>query len=444
MRFKSLFFIVLIMVLSVFRCEAQLSFSGTINRVLTETPDASSGLSMIYVLDRAEGVIASYTATNESASVRWLKFSALGGGYAEEVSSSKSGNVSSITLTGEDMGYIVEEGTSQKCYWIVNYANHTCELRDLSIATEQDCMSATLLFSGKADKIGYYTINGVPRTLSRGLTLEYSTLTFNSDRNLFEQVIITDELEFLSNELHVTAPLCQTDFLLTGDRFQREWGRSKTISSPTLEPKAIEAFTTVTQSSRSVDNELNDSGNGSSTSYGGSAPVEITFSASVTDAAIYHEWQFASDPQFDIIDMRVNSTECTRVFTEYGTIYARFVAGDNSGLCDWTSETYVIYIGESKLECPNAFSPGSSEGCNDEWKVSYKSIIDFDCHIFNRWGVEVAHLTDPSQGWDGHHNGKLVKSGVFYYVIQAEGADGKKYNLSGDINIIRVNYNKGY
>lgn len=444
MRFQPLIIFILTLVLVAFRSEAQLSFTGNVLPVLSETPDASSGLSSVYILDRTQGVTASYVSTDASASVRWLKFSSLGGGYAEEVASNKSGNVSTITLTGDDMGYIIEDGATQKCYWIVNYANHTCQLRDLSISPEQDCMSATLLFSGAADKIVYYTINGVPRTLSRGLTLEYSTLKFNSERNLYEQILNTDELEYLSNELHVTSPLCQTDFLLSGDKFQREWGRDKTIASPMFEPKAVEAQTIVTQTTRSVDNEQKGSDSGSSTSYGGSAPIEITFSAVVTDAAIYHEWQFATDPQFDVIDMRMNSLECTRVFTEYGTIYARFVAGDNSGLCNWISETYVIYIGESKLECPNAFSPGSSEGSNDEWKVSYKSIIDFDCHIFNRWGVEVAHLTDPSQGWDGRYNGKLVKSGVFYYVIQAEGADGKKYNLSGDINIIRVNYNKGY
>ncbi len=73
---------------------------------------------------------------------------------------------------------------------------------------------------------------------------------------------------------------------------------------------------------------------------------------------------------------------------------------------------------------------------NDEWKVSYKSIIDFDCHIFNRWGQELAHLTDPSQGWNGKYNGKTVPSGAYYYVITAKGADGRKYKLSGDINII--------
>jgi hypothetical protein len=48
----------------------------------------------------------------------------------------------------------------------------------------------------------------------------------------------------------------------------------------------------------------------------------------------------------------------------------------------------------------------------------------------------MATLTDPSQGWDGRYGGKIVNSGVYYYVIKARGSDGKKYNLSGDINII--------
>ncbi len=94
-------------------------------------------------------------------------------------------------------------------------------------------------------------------------------------------------------------------------------------------------------------------------------------------------------------------------------------------------------IGESRLSCPNAFSPGDSEGVNDEWKVSYRSLVEFECHIFNRWGVRLATLTDPSQGWDGRYKGRLVDPGAYYYVIKARGADGKSYNLGGDINIIR-------
>ncbi|MDE6248419.1 MAG: gliding motility-associated C-terminal domain-containing protein, partial [Paramuribaculum sp.] len=100
---------------------------------------------------------------------------------------------------------------------------------------------------------------------------------------------------------------------------------------------------------------------------------------------------------------------------------------------------YTIQIGESRLECPNAFSPDASEGINDEWKVSYKSIVSFECHIFNRYGQLMKHFNDPSQGWDGKYNGKFVPAGVYYYVIKARGSDGKKYDLSGDINIVKYN-----
>ena len=43
---------------------------------------------------------------------------------------------------------------------------------------------------------------------------------------------------------------------------------------------------------------------------------------------------------------------------------------------------------------------------------------------------------DPSMGWDGKYKGKYVPAGVYYYVINAVGSDGRKYKLSGDINII--------
>ena len=93
-------------------------------------------------------------------------------------------------------------------------------------------------------------------------------------------------------------------------------------------------------------------------------------------------------------------------------------------------------VGESNLLCPNAFSPQASPGVNDEWKVSYKSIISFECHIFNRWGTELFSFTDPSVGWDGKYKGKYVPAGTYYYVIKARGSDGRDYKLSGDINII--------
>ncbi len=97
--------------------------------------------------------------------------------------------------------------------------------------------------------------------------------------------------------------------------------------------------------------------------------------------------------------------------------------------------TYAVTITDSYLACPNAFSP-NGDGVNDEWKVSYRSLREYECHIFNRWGKEMFSSRDPEQGWDGKSGGKTVPAGAYYYVITATGNDGQQYKLGGDINIL--------
>jgi hypothetical protein len=53
----------------------------------------------------------------------------------------------------------------------------------------------------------------------------------------------------------------------------------------------------------------------------------------------------------------------------------------------------------------------------------------------------VREFTDPSSGWDGTYHGKLVDTGVYFYVVTATGSDGVKYKKRGDISILR--YKKG-
>ncbi|MDE5551617.1 MAG: gliding motility-associated C-terminal domain-containing protein, partial [Muribaculaceae bacterium] len=55
----------------------------------------------------------------------------------------------------------------------------------------------------------------------------------------------------------------------------------------------------------------------------------------------------------------------------------------------------------------------------------------------DRYGRQLYYFDNPDDGWDGMRGDKPVSPGVYYYVIQATGADGKKYKKSGDINIIR-------
>lgn len=431
--------IIILATLSSTAClNATLSFSGASRDVITVTPDASTGLNALYVINDLAGVSAVYTASSDSP-VTWYRYSNLGGGYAEAIGGvSKAGRNYTLPLSGTgDMGYIIEEGTNRYYCWIVDYARHPFHISTLDIPAEQDCDVTTIIPSGTGDKITYYSITGVPKELDRELTLTYSSLEFSRDNENYMPTTVNQSLAYLPEAIHAQAPFCDTEFTLSGDRFLRQWGFPSEATSVTFATNAVAAETWAEQTERDNDNEKKEEGS----RMGGSAPAEITFTAAATDAAIFKEWQMSYDQEFNDITSRYNETQFTHTFTENGTTYVRFMASNASGTCDYFGETYEVFIGESRLDCPNAFSPGASEGVNDLWKVSYKSIVKFECHIFNRWGVKLASFSDPSQGWDGKYNGKIVPSGVYYYVIKATGSDGKQYNLGGDINVIKAKGN---
>lgn len=420
--------------LSIFNANAAVSFIGNSKQVISETPDASTGLNDIYVVYNTSGVSVRYTAASSSSTVTWYRYSNLGGAYSEQINGIvKNGNTYTLNRLDSDMGYIIEEGTSRYYFWVVDYSKHYFSINALDISAEQECDVTFLTPSGTGDKILYYTINGQAKELDRDIELSYMTLEWSEDNGTYNQVEKIETVSYLSSTLHVPAPLCDTDFQLSGDRFLKIWGEEVSVTSPVYSTIAVSAETSATQTAKDNSNEKKTDGE----ALGGSAPSEIEFRAVCTDAAIFKEWQFSHDQEFENITMRYNETEVTHTFREQGTTYVRFMASNNAGTCDYFSPTYEVFIGESSIDCPNAFSPGATEGINDEWKVSYKSIISFECHIFNRWGIKVAEFTDPSQGWDGKHNGKYVPSGVYYYVIEATGADGKNYKLKGDINIIK-------
>lgn len=413
---------------------ADLTFSLPQNSVYSITPSKSSGLERVYVIENAAGVTASYRARSSSANVSWSRFSTSGAASATPVAVDRNGDVTSLTLQASDCGYAIEENGRSTYFWIVDYARAPFEPLSLEVDTqESDCMMTALRFDGQCEPLAFYSINGVRSVIDRELYVTYSTLVYDESSAGYVGKQASEAVSTIEGLIRVPAPLCDTRFVISGDRFLTRFdGESATVESGSYSTIAVATETTAEQTVRDNDNESSGDVGG----LGGSAPVEITFSAAVTDAVQFTEWQISNTPDFDIIDIRVPQTEFTQVFNDYGTFYVRFMASNGEGSCDAFSQTYDVNVGESKLVCPNAFSPGASEGVNDEWKVSYKSIISFECHIFNRWGVKLAELTDPSQGWDGKHGGKVVPSGVYYYVIKARGADGRNYNLAGDINVI--------
>lgn len=422
------FFILIILSALCAHAQGRLSFSSSPSSPVQISPEASTGLQSVYVFESTTGVKAVYQASSQS--VTWQKYSNLGGGFAMDLTPERNGDTYTVALEG-DMGYIITDGSSRLCVWVVDYAAHALDLRGLAPAPEQDCDRTALRLDGNAGEITYYTINGAPRTLSRELELTYNTLKFDAEQRLYTSEERTLILPSAAGTIYVSEVWCDTRFTLSGDRFLRAWHHSQSIESDLVAATSVTAETSATMAEHDAENEQPTEVSG----LGGSGPVDVTFTAVVTDAAVFTEWEIATDAEFENVVDRYNRCEFEYSFREAGTRYVRFNCADAAGECTYTSETYEIYVGESALLCPNAFSP-NGDGVNDEWRVSYKSIVDFDCHIFNRWGKELAHLTSPSQGWDGKIGGKTVPPGVYFYAIKATGTDGRKYNLSGHINIV--------
>lgn len=416
--------------------QSQLSFSGNAMPAITAEAERASGIEAIYVLNGTAGVTISYTAS--SSSVTWNRYGAPGTPMTEVENVVRNGNTYSITADSGDTGYVISDGTDQHYFWVTDYSGHQLDITGVDISPESACDRTVLNISGHGDAIRYYSISGRGFDLSREIKIDWNTLQYNSDQQTWQQIRQTETLTYLHNVTGVIAPFCDTDFTVTGDRFLEAWGMGLSVSSPSYSAIAVSAETSAEQESRDNSNEKNPGTDG----LGGSAPAVITFTAQPTDAVVFREWQFSRTEGFEDVDRRFSQDELTYTFEEEGTVYVRYQCSDAGGKCFYESETYTVSIGASDIQCPNAFSP-NGDGRNDEWKVSYQSIVSFECHIFNRWGQKMCSFTNPADGWDGKYKGKTVPTGVYFYVIKAKGADGKDYKLSGDINILQKGRSTG-
>lgn len=415
-----------------------LSFSGNSLKVLTVTPEASTGLEEIYVAYNLNNLQVSYTS---STPVKWFRFSNLGGGFAEEITDIEhTGDKWILTTPQGDTGYIVEESDGrQHCFWLTDYSAHRMHLRSITASSTQECDVTLLDVDGSGDAIHFFTILGQQKTLSRDLTITYQNLVWNESKNQYDVQSTTSTYANLSQQMRVSpAALCATTFTLKGDRFLQSWNWGEEVSTTTIQPTAVEVHTRATQQKEDTPTgqKSNIIKTGDGTGFGGSAPVVMSFTAITSDGVMHNEWQISRDATFASPEYRFNQQDLDYTFNEEGTFYIRYIGSNSDGSCSAVGPTYTVSVGGSELRIPNAFSP-NGDGVNDEWKVAYRSLLSFECWIVDRYGNQVAHLTRPDQGWDGKRGGKLAPPGVYYYVITAKGADGKEYKESGDINILR-------
>lgn len=174
----------------------------------------------------------------------------------------------------------------------------------------------------------------------------------------------------------------------------------------------------------------------------GPGPMLVHFEAEIDESMTYFAWEIAEDQQFQVKES-YHELRLDYTFDETGIYYARFVTSNIDNSVETASaEPYVIQVTESLLQIPNVITPDSPTGSNQVFKVKYKSLKSFEMWVYNRWGNELFHSKDPSEGWDGTAGGHTVPTGAYYYLIKAVGTDGISYNKKGDINVLRTKDSK--
>jgi gliding motility-associated-like protein len=194
----------------------------------------------------------------------------------------------------------------------------------------------------------------------------------------------------------------------------------------------------------------------------GEAPLEVTFTNTSENAdANQYEWFFfrdldeikreAENSQQPIDSIMLIAYDESPVYTynNTGTYMVKLVAKKVSEFQTCVDTFYMedyIHVDSSFIAAPNVFTP-NGDGTNDLFVVKFWSMKNIKISIFNRWGKKV-HYWDKSdiQGfentweeavWDGKMGGRYASPGVYYYVVEGTGRDGKKRRAHGFFHLFR-------
>ena len=363
---------------------------------------------------------------------------------------------SDIDIAGEfypehGQGYILKQGDLREVFWVFDYDSLRAQVT--AISATLDCENTELRLDGVVPQMTYQNIHGRKVYYPRQCTVTYMSSMWSTEQNEWVDSLAVEEVEY-ADVMRVGASPVPTDYTISDRLATLLELQEDSLQTIVYEPVSIksnpQAIVTIRGKEGEKSNEVErpvDADN----IINRSAPLTITFKANALNAN-YYSWNLYKGSE-----KRLQRIEAQHqyVFEEPGNY--RMVVGMNNDNCSLDSVEFLISVSESMLKVPNVFTP-NGDGTNDEFRVVYRSIKEFQIQVYNRWGHLVYKSTDPSKGWDGTIGGKPAAAGAYYYVIRALGTDAEDgymakpkytkkmkkqelpigvYQLSGHINLLR-------
>lgn len=344
-------------------------------------------------------------------------------------------------------GYAIKANNQLQTFWAFDYSLLRPQVNGVEF--QQTCQETTLLIDGVLPNIQYTNEHNQTLDYNRSFRVAYMDAAW-ADGDWTDSLVVV--LRDLQPTIVLDASPVMTDYALI-DILGDTLGVADTIITNAVQPMAIKTHPQAIVTTRDPNrpNEV-DRPVDPETLNRRSAPLEVEFLTNGLNTD-YYEWRIYQG-QTQII--KRNEAQHRYTFTEPG-VYSVVLTASNTHQCSMDSVEFDVSISASMLTVPNFFSPNGDD-VNDEFRVSYSSIKEFHCWVYNRWGRLVYKWDDPAKGWDGTINGRPASEGAYYYVIRALGTDAEEgymlkplynkalkkqelplgvYQLSGDINLLR-------
>lgn len=351
-------------------------------------------------------------------------------------------------------GYMLKVGDQRDVFWVFDYDSLRPQISQ--VEAELSCNQTVLTLTGTIPAMKYQRINRSARAYPRACLINYMDAAWDESAEVWVDSMVVEETAF-TNTITVGAPPVPTDFGIVDPWVAQLELHDDSLLTPIYQPIALKAhpitITTTRGDSREPSNEVNRPYEKDDV-INMSAPLEVLFKANGLNAT-YYDWKIYSGTT-----ELVSRTEAEHRYTFLDKGNYRAVVCASNQYCALDSVEFTISVSESLLLVPNVFTP-NGDGVNDEFRVAYRSIREFHCWVYNRWGHLVYEWTDPAKGWDGTIGGKPAAEGAYFYVIRALGTDAEPqakytikpiykrkvkkidesvlgvYQLSGSINLLR-------
>lgn len=196
--------------------------------------------------------------------------------------------------------------------------------------------------------------------------------------------------------------------------------KTKDITSGTIKKEKINALITEYKDSPVAAISANP--------IGGTVPLVVNLSNSGTGKI--NKWNFGDG-------QRENGVNPVHVYDVPGH-YTIALTSTNADGTTAVDSVKIDVSGNSSISAVTKEFTPNGDGVNDVFTLQSKNIAVMNAKIFDKKGTIIYKSDGVDAKWSGLDlHGKEAPNGVYFYLITAEGVDGKKYEQKGKINLTR-------